>query len=122
MKGRCRRATELRNPRPGGVERADRILVWLCLLTLVFGGLATTVVVFGANAMLARAARTAGPAGAGDHAGMHGAGPTAASDHMEMHPAGPTAAGDHMEMQPGGPTDAVDHGSMHVPATDDGSG
>lgn len=41
------------------IGRADRVLVWLVVLTLLFGGLATTAVVFGANAVLTRSAQSA---------------------------------------------------------------
>lgn len=36
------------------VKRADRILVWLTIVALIFGGLATLAVVFFADALLAR--------------------------------------------------------------------
>lgn len=82
------------------LQRADRVLVWLWLLTLIFGGLATTAVVFGANAVIARVAAPVEPADASDHTEMHPASPTSADDHTEMHPASPTSTDDHTGMHP----------------------
>lgn len=96
---------EGRRSTPGdAVQPADRILVWLFLLTLVFGGFATTAVVFGADAVIKRAAGSVDAPAADDHAGMHPAEPTAADDHAGMHPVEPTAADGHAGMHPAEPT------------------
>lgn len=79
-------------------SRADRLLVWLVLAGLVLGGLATTVVAFAAEGVLARySAAEADP----DHDG-----------NMPMN--APTMDHGGMDM----PTDAVptmDHTGMPMP-------
>lgn len=74
------------------IGRADRVLVWLVVLTLLFGGLATTAVVFGANAVLTRPTRSAemrhaepDTSGADEHA----------HEASDEHPTPPTGTMDH---------------------------
>jgi len=56
-----------RTEQSDAVERADRVLVWLWLLTFIVGGVATTAVVFGADIVLTRASQRTDPAHTDDH-------------------------------------------------------
>ncbi len=58
------------------VIRADRVLVWLWVLTIIFGGMATLGVVFAADVVLANLTRPAPPAGVEA---------VAMSEEMELH-------------------------------------
>lgn len=97
------------------VERADRILVWLVLLTLIFGGLATVAVVFSADAVLAGLSRSAAeqsaPQDQAGHEGPmgHDAGAVGTTVPMPQDHAGMTMD-EHTAMTPAPPTEAAPHG------------
>jgi hypothetical protein len=81
-----------------GVERADRVLVWLWLITLVFGGLATTVVVFGADTVLGNVSHPSAPVDDMGHMDMPATAPTGATagDHGDATPTMASGEGMHM--------------------------
>lgn len=97
------------------IDRADRLLVWLFLLTLIFGGLATIAVVFSADAVLAELSRSAAEQPAPqDHTGHddplgHKAGAVGTMAPMPQDHAG-MSMDEHAAMTPAPPTAAAPHG------------
>ncbi len=64
------------NAQAEAIIRADRVLVWLWILTFIFGGMATLAVVFAADVALANLSRPVPPAGVEQ---------VAMSEEMELH-------------------------------------
>lgn len=97
------------------LSRADRALTWLCLLALVFGGLATTAVVFGSGAVLSQALPADGAEVQPDQHPPQASEPDEHSGHMSEPTATEEHAGGHTPMQE--PTATEEHAGGHMDGT-----